>query len=202
MDPQTIETYNKLATDYDEETLDFWDRFPNSILTTFSDEIAGDRHVLDVGSGPGRDGLLLREHGIDVSCLDASAEMVRLCRDRGLTAVEGDLLALPFSDGMFDGVWAYTSLLHIRKKAMYTALQEIARVLKKGGVLGLGMIEGDQELYRESSGVGLPRWFAFYTENELETLLKESGFEILYFEAFKPKSKRYLNYIARSALLP
>jgi ubiquinone/menaquinone biosynthesis C-methylase UbiE len=86
--------------------------------------------------------------------------MVALCRERGLTAVEGDLLALPFSDSTFQGVWAYTSLLHIPKQSMPIALKEIRRVLIPDGVFGLGMIEGEGECYRESSGVDMPRLLA------------------------------------------
>ncbi len=66
-----------------------------------------------------------------------------------------------------------------------------------GGILGLGMIEGDNELYRESSGVNKPRWFAFYKREELENLIVNNGFEIKYFESFNPKTKNYLNFIAR-----
>jgi hypothetical protein len=59
------------------------------------------------------------------------------------------------------------------------------------------MIEGDKEEYRESSGVGKPRLFSFYKKDELENILYQAGFEIIYFEQFQPKSKNYLNFICR-----
>jgi len=59
------------------------------------------------------------------------------------------------------------------------------------------MIEGETEGYRESSGVNMPRLFSFYTKEELELLLNKHGFEIIYFETFKPGSKNYLNFIAK-----
>ncbi len=195
MDPLTITTYNKLAHDYDQETIDFWERFPHTILDTFTQKTTGS--VLDLGSGPGRDGLLLQARGLSVTCIDASETMVRLCAERGLKAIQGDFLALPFPNTTFQGVWAYTSLLHIPKKDLSKALDEIHRVLAPQGIFGLGMIEGDFEGYRESSGVNLPRWFTFYTKAELEQALVHHGFEIIYFEQFKPGSKNYLNFIAR-----
>ena len=197
MDKKTIDTYNKMSKEYDEETVDFWKRFPDTIITKFCERISGDKKVLDIGSGPGRDGLLLKERGLDVICLDASSEMVKLCENKGLESVEGDFLDLPFEDNTFDGVWAYTSLLHVQKKEMNKALSEIRRVLKKDGVFGLGLIEGDKELYRESSGVGELRWFALYLREEIEKLLEDQGFVFEYFEDFTPKSKKYLNYILR-----
>lgn len=35
MDFQTIKTYNRRAQEYDEETIDFWDRFPRTIIDEF-----------------------------------------------------------------------------------------------------------------------------------------------------------------------
>jgi len=59
------------------------------------------------------------------------------------------------------------------------------------------MIEGEFTGYRLSSGVDKPRWFSFYGIEELEQLLKNHGFDIIYFEDFKNGSKIYLNYIAK-----
>ena len=76
-------------------------------------------------------------------------------------------------------------------------MAEIARILKPNGTFGLGLIEGKGELYRESSGVGSPRWFSFYTKEEVESLLWQNGFKIVYFEEFKPNTKNYLNFITK-----
>ncbi len=104
MDRITIDTYNELAKDYDKDTADFWRHFPNTIITQFAEKVSGDKKVLNIGSGPGRDGILLQENGLRVTCLDASSEMVKLCNNKRLTAVEGDFLSLPFQDNTFDGI--------------------------------------------------------------------------------------------------
>lgn len=194
MDQKTVNTYNQLAKEYDEETADFWDRFPRTIIDKFMEFTNG--RVLDIGSGPGRDGLILKKAGLDIVCLDASEEMVRLSSRKGLESVLGDFNELPFGDNSFDGVWSYTTLLHVPKLEVLKSFQEINRVLKPNGTFGLGLIEGDEELYRESSGVGKPRWFSFYKKEEVEGLLKTYGFNVVYFEEFMPKSKKYLNFIS------
>lgn len=196
MDARTIETYDQLAHEYDQETVDFWDRFPRSAIDLFAEEV-GTGTVLDVGSGPGRDGLLLQEKELRVVCVDASEAMVKISTERGLETVQADFLKLPFDDNTFDGVWAYTSLLHVRKSEINTAFSEIRRVLKVNGVIGLGLIEGDGESYRESSGVNQPRWFAYYTKTELEQLLQQHSFEVTHFESWMPRSKNYMHFIAR-----
>lgn len=195
MDEKTIQTYDASAKEYDDETTVFWDLFP----PTFPDEFArvSGQYVLDVGSGPGRDGLMLQARGKKMLCLDASTNMVEMSRARGLESVVGDLLGLPFEDALFDAVWAYTSLLHIPKSDIHSALQEIVRVLKPGGILGLGMIEGTFEGYRESSGMKQSRWFCFYEKGELETLLQDHGFTVMFFETITPGSRRYLHFICR-----
>ena len=76
MDQQTIDTYNKMAQEYEDETSSFWDRFPRTFIDAFAAAVNG--NVLDIGSGPGRDALILKEKGVDVTCLDASEEMVKI----------------------------------------------------------------------------------------------------------------------------
>lgn len=186
-----------MATEYDEETADFWERFPPEIMDEFIKCLKVGENVLDVGSGPGREALILENRGLKVTCLDASSAMIAICKDRGLNAVLGDFNDMQFADKEFDGIWAYTSLLHVSKESIQKSMSEIARVLKSGGIFALGLIEGDFNDYRESSGMDKPRWFSFYTKEEIENLLNKFNFEILYFNQFKPASKNYLNFIAR-----
>ncbi len=195
MDTKTIQTYNLMAKEYDIETKDFWDRFPNNFLHKFSNLVK--KKVLDVGSGPGRDGLLLKQKGLEVICLDASSEMVKMSKARGLDSIVGDFKNLPFLNKTFDGVWSYTSLLHVPKLEVVDCIKEIYRVLKEEGIFALGLIEGESEEYRESSGVNMPRWFSFYLKEELEHILKNQGFKILFFEKIKPRTKSYLHFIVQ-----
>lgn len=195
MDLQTIATYNQRAQTYDEETIDFWNRFPREFIGEFVGRISG--KVLNVGSGPGRDSTLLRDRGLDVTCLDASETMITMTEAQDFRSILGDFTSMPFADGEFDGVWAYTSLLHVPKSEIDQSMKEISRVLKSGGAFALGMIEGEFDGYRSSSGVDLPRWFSFYTKEEIENALKKHGFDIVYFCEFKPATKNYLNFIAK-----
>lgn len=201
-DTQTIDTYNKMAEIYDAETADFWRDFPNNFLDVFANHTLTTpgrdaKTVLNIGSGPGRDGVLLKNRKLEVTRLDASHAMVAQCKKRGLAAIEGDFMTLPFADKSFDAAWAYTSLLHVKKSDVGTALAEIARILKSGGTFGLGLIEGTEELYRPSSEIASLRWFSFYTKEEVETLLAAHGFKVLYFDTIKPGSKRYLHFVAQ-----
>lgn len=196
MDKKTIQTYNQLAKEYDDETKDFWERFPVGFIEKFAKKI-NNGFVLDVGSGPGRDAELLKRQGLDVICLDASQPMIDQTITKGFPSILTDFMKLPFNSNVFSGVWTYTTLLHVPKKQLPKALKEIHRVLKADGVLGIGLIEGSEELYRQSSGMDMERFFAFYEKDELENALKKAGFSIIHFQEFLPGKRKYLNFIAR-----
>ena len=177
MHKQTIDTYNKLAKEYDEETQGFWEKFPYTFFDEFQKYVWRGK-ILDVGSGPGRDALILKQKGFET--------------------VLANFLEIPFADDTFDGVWSYTSLLHVSKKQITDALTEIRRVLRPEGIFGLGMLEGEGEVIRDTKGVKEPRLFMLYSQSELENILDQNGFEILHFQKFQPRTSIYLNFIAKN----
>lgn len=198
MEERTVNTYNLRADEYDQQTAHFWEKFPNSVIVNFARGINRGK-VLDVGSGPGRDGIILKNFGQEVICLDAAESMVKLTHQKGFPSIQADFLQLPFSAKTFVGIWAYTSFIHIPKQQLPQALLETKRVLQDNGILGLGIIEGDGEKYTYSLG-NLPRFFAFYRKEEVEDILEQTGFKPFYFEQFKPGSRNYLNFLASKVI--
>src|SRR5580698_1184558 len=66
---------------------------------------AGDR-VLDLGCGTGEDACGLARAGVNVSALDASPAMVRIARNRGVSAELGSIEAIGDLEGSFDVVFS------------------------------------------------------------------------------------------------
>jgi ubiquinone/menaquinone biosynthesis C-methylase UbiE len=66
----------------------------------------GMSRLLEVGSGPGHDGRRFLEQGLAVVCVDLCAEMVTLCRAKGLEAYELDVLQLSLPAASFDSATA------------------------------------------------------------------------------------------------
>ncbi len=95
---------------------------------------AGER-ILDIGCGDGRVTTTIRSAGAGVVGLDRSLAMARAAGEKGVTAVVGDAVALPFGDGSFDAVFSNAALHWVTDH--YTAVQEIARVLAPGGRLAV-----------------------------------------------------------------
>jgi ubiquinone/menaquinone biosynthesis C-methylase UbiE len=100
-----------------------------------------DKEILDCGAGGAEPPLALffeygyRTHGIDISekQLDRAQQF---CKDHcmELDISLGDMRDLPFADESMSFVYSYSSICHMTKKDVAIAMQEIARVLKAGGL--------------------------------------------------------------------
>lgn len=91
-----------------------------------------------------------------------------------------DMRHLTFPDGTFQGVWCLASLLHLPKAEAPIALREMWRVLARGGALLLSVQEGEGEGWEDNRYFGnVHRFFARYSQGELERMLSEVGFAVL-----------------------
>src|SRR5690606_1970352 len=64
--------------------------------------------------------------------IDISAGMLEQALARNLCVVQGSATALPFADASFDVVYSFKVLAHIED--IHTAMAEVSRVLRPGGV--------------------------------------------------------------------
>ena len=92
------------------------------------------RDVLEVGCGRGELAeRISRELSTHIIALDQSARMVELTAARGVEALVGDVVDLPFRDGSFDCAVAAWMLYHASD--LDRALEELRRVLRRDGSL-------------------------------------------------------------------
>ena len=89
--------------------------------------------VLDAGAGPAVLAEPARALGLEYVALDLSLDNLLQGRRRagGLDAVVGDLTAIPFEDGAFDGALAVGSLEYVRDVG--SAVAELVRVVAPDG---------------------------------------------------------------------
>jgi 2-polyprenyl-3-methyl-5-hydroxy-6-metoxy-1,4-benzoquinol methylase len=130
-------------------------------------------HILDAGCGSGRDARAFAAAGFVVTAIDASAEMVRLASAHaGLEVRQMSFAEVPWQ-GVFDGVWASASLLHVPASALARTLRRLVATLKPAGVLFASFKEGVDE--REHHG----RHFTDMTPEGLSTLLHDGGLTVI-----------------------
>ena len=140
------------------------------------------RSVLDLGAATGTDAEHFKAHGLDPVCVDISPEMVLRCERKGLSAHVMDVGELSFADHTFDALYAMNCLVHVPKPELDRALNEMARVLKPGGLAYMGMYGGyDFEGTGEWDPYEPKRFFSFLTDEGLRARL-EQAFRIRHFK--------------------
>jgi ubiquinone/menaquinone biosynthesis C-methylase UbiE/DNA-binding transcriptional ArsR family regulator len=164
----------------------FSDRFHLSALAALAD---AEWIVGDLGCGTGQVSAALAPFVQRVIAVDGSAAMVHAARKRlhmfdNVDLRRGELEALPIDSGRLDAATVMLVLHHVPEPSR--ALAEVARVLKPGGrILIVDMLPHDREQYRHQMG---HVWLGF-SEDQIERLLLEAGFETVRVVALQPDAK-------------
>jgi dolichol-phosphate mannosyltransferase len=91
--------------------------------------------LLHAGCGSGQVDAVIQK-SMDITALDISPSALRLYsknNPRAAAIKHGDILALPFADNSFDGVYNLGVLEHFNREEIQRILAEFYRVLKPGG---------------------------------------------------------------------
>ncbi|MGD9960082.1 class I SAM-dependent methyltransferase [Nocardioides sp.] len=151
-----------------------------AIVQRFADELPSGARVLEIGSGPGHDALLLEAAGLSVRRTDVSREFVRLLRATGHDADVVD----PLTDDLFDpvrplerydAVWADACLLHVAREDLPIVSGRLADATRSDGLLYASFKEGDGEEWSTHGHVGAPRYFVYWRSHEVREALEASG---------------------------
>lgn len=130
--------------------------------------------ILDAGCGPGAMLPVLAEYG-DVVGVDMSDDALKYARKRGKVE-KGDIMNLKFKGESFDLVVCMDVLYHTWVEDEKKALNELHRVLKKGGLLLVREPAYNWLRGREDVGSLTERRFS---RKWLKTLVAKSSFKVL-----------------------
>lgn len=121
--------------------------------------------VVELGAGTGKLTRAVAALGVRVVAVEPDPRMLAVLRGLGLEGVEGSAEAIPFGDGVADGVLAGSSLHWFE---LEQALPEIHRVLRAGGRFGFGWNHRDDRhptiarmsdaVYEAQTRTRGPRW--------------------------------------------
>jgi SAM-dependent methyltransferase len=142
-------------------------------------QAAGPGRLLDVGSGRGDLGVVLRERGWDVTGLEPSADASREAEERGVHTVVGTLTtsATELAD-RYDAVVFQHSLEHVADPA--EDLAAARALLRDGGLLLVSLPNfGSWQRRRFRARwfhLDLPRHRTHFSPRGLELLLRRQGF--------------------------
>lgn len=153
--------------------------------------------VLDYGCGNAGYLSDFHQRGVAISGAEIAGYVVEACRNHGydVHAVD-DFSRIPFPDREFDIVYLMQVFEHLRDPHGFFG--ELARVMKDGGMLYLGVPNGASIWRRVFKDNWLSGWFApfhlfHYTRDALEKLAGQYGFDLIKTWSRTPESWFRLN---------
>ncbi|MER7056949.1 MULTISPECIES: class I SAM-dependent methyltransferase [unclassified Streptomyces] len=147
--------------------------------------LAPGSRVLDVGSGTGRPTAeTLADAGHEVLGVDVSPVMVDLASRQVPAATFrcADIRDVPLTDGSFDAVCVYFSLLQLDRREQADLVRRLVRVLRPQGYLVLATVPLDVEGV-DATFMGQPVRVTSFTAQDLAAMAEEAGLEVLAQEA-------------------
>jgi 2-polyprenyl-3-methyl-5-hydroxy-6-metoxy-1,4-benzoquinol methylase len=165
----TVRAYDLDAASYAASSA----RMPDSVRADIEEFVAlvgAGARVLEIGSGGGRDALVMEELGLVVRRTDITPAFVTLLREQGHDCDLLDPLVddLSSAEGPYDAVWANASLLHVARADLPAVLSRLAAVTRDGGLLRISLKEGDGEDWSTHGSITRPRHFTYWQAAALD----------------------------------
>lgn len=123
--------------------------------------------VLDFGCGSGRDTKYFLEKGYVVSATDGSEELCQLASEYTGISVRHEYFEQLDEEEVYDGIWACSSILHVKKKDLPDILRRMACAIKDNGIIYTSFKFGDFEGERNG------RYFSDFTEESFVRMLEQ-----------------------------
>ncbi len=168
---ETINSYNLNVLEFSRKYKSMADFKGRPEFERFLSLLQG-RKVLDAGSGPGDHAKYFESQGLEVTCIDLSEKMIKICKDQGLDARLMDLEEMDFENNYFDGIWMVTSLIHIKKENVPKVIAKTYDMLKEKGVFHVSVKEGEGERFENDDPI-TRRFFSYWKEEEFLEITKE-----------------------------
>jgi SAM-dependent methyltransferase len=177
---KTIDAYERTAEAYHERTKDL-EPGQLEVRKKFIDLLPERGKILDIACGSGRDAKLFSDLGFVVVGIDASVAMIEKARTVAPKAqfYVKDMMDLPFDANSFDGVIYSGGLFHLEKTDAPRMMGKIYTMLTIGSPLFLSVKRGKGEGLELDKRYNVEKFFSYYEQEEIEELVRSTGFEIV-----------------------
>lgn len=189
--------YDKTAADWAARWYEDDSMLP--YLKEFVSLLPENPRVIDVGCGAGYESMRLSGLGADVVGIDISPVSIQIARERNphLDFHVLDMTKNYSELGLFDGVAAIASLIHLPNERLCAAFERMTEVLKPGGLALISVRHGvgkqPKQSYVTIDGQSYDRGFYAHT---LEELIEYSAGKLTFVQELLPNEddiwKQYL----------
>ncbi|MDE7282382.1 MAG: methyltransferase domain-containing protein [Lachnospiraceae bacterium] len=160
----TLNYYNKNAREFADGTVNV--NF-TEIQDLFLKYVPEGGKILDFGCGSGRDTKYFLNKGYNVDAIDGSDELCKIaCNYTGISVKKMKFEELDCI-GVYDGIWACASILHVANKELPAILRKMTDAIKNGGVIYTSFKYGEFEGYRNG------RYFTYHTEESFRKIIED-----------------------------
>jgi ubiquinone/menaquinone biosynthesis C-methylase UbiE len=158
------------------------DPYLMALLRLFADLVGPGKRVADVGCGPGRVTVALRDLGLEAIGIDLSPGMIEVARREfpDLAFSVASMTQLPLADDSVDGVLLWYSIIHVPDEELPAAFGHVRRVLRPGGTVLLGFHSGDTVNHKTTGYGGHPMSVYVHrrTPERVADLLTRAGLQV------------------------
>ena len=175
--------YNEIYNEFDTTRYRPW-----TCVEDFLDQVPKNSMIGDIGCGNGKN-MFYRKDCINLGC-DFSENLVKLCNEKSLQVIQGNILNVPFQDNLFNHTLCIAVLHHLSTIEMRKqAIQEFIRITKLNGKILILVWAFEQEQssrrkftkqanlidWKDKKGNILgKRYYYVFKKNELESLIPEN----------------------------
>lgn len=168
----TLDYYDQHAGDYVADTRDvdfsmLQNEFASYVRSGMEETTQRTLRILDLGCGSGRDSKAFRDMGFDVVSIDGSKELSELASEYLGYRVICTTFQEYEPEGIFDGIWACSTLLHLSIDEIKYVMKKYTAVLREGGYFYVSF------KYGTFSGERNGRFFTDLNERSFAEILKE-----------------------------
>ncbi len=183
MNPERFEetyvknVYSEIADHFDKTRYHTWPKIKDFVMSLKKNTL-----IYDIGCGNGRN-MKIRDDCVFIGC-DNNEELLTQAKKKDLNCFYGDNLALPFADDCAESVLSIAVIHHFSTyERRLTALSELFRILKKGGLILIYVWAYEQNKFKDSekdtmlewnnqtNGKVLKRYYYLFSKGELDNLI-------------------------------
>lgn len=162
-------------------------------IRNFHESLLKGSTVLDVGCGNGRNIEFYKDLHL-IEGIDSCYEFVRICLEKNLPAIQGNMCYMPYCNESFDALTVIASFHHLDCEENRTeALNEMNRILKPGGKILMSVWSKEQPKktrrvfdtygdtlvpWKSPDGKVFERYYYIFKKDELTKLVQNAGFTI------------------------
>ncbi len=153
------------------EESDFWSKVKTKLIL----KLVEGKNILDIGCGTGRLSKTLQERRYEVVAIDTDRKAVEISKEKGINSFVADISEWQ-TDQKFDCIILGDVLEHIEDDN--SAIRKIHDMMNQNGCIVVNVPAYQALFSKHDIALGHKRR---YSNGELKTKLKESGFTIEYF---------------------